>query len=1335
MKVIGLPFRIRETGEGSGKEGRPQRTEEHEDIEERVREFLEKLEAEEEAESDIETPAGEEREHPSSTVSEFEEDMLEVYEEFGIDGEKVRELWNEDRIKDVEEAVGTPEDREQVESENEKRDLNRTTSESTETVGDHTVVDVGGGLVCVVETGGHEESSLENVEPLEKEQTGSCEESEVEEAVEQDAEHPETEEQPADMPTKSESVRFDSSEITAAASDESEETSESRKPEEAERRSRTSSEAVTEDPEKSEDVSTGESKETRPGTRSAERQAVQEREEGVHPGVVESRSDDPPEVPEPEHEQLMDERRSELSESEGPSEGLLSSTEIEAGEGDHPDSQAEAIEGSPRQDSIEAGRELEHEEPRSDTREDSPSETEMRRQETESEEQTTGAEEDWTEDQESAVLSGPEVQRLESRESEESEERNEEPSKSERIIASIFPEDGPVLRPMLPDEMHLGLFPETEEEQVRRRLKELFDSLTDEQKEEVRKLIRVEVESVEELDELVARFPDCQYNPDFKAMYQEAVESIQALHEARSEGGRALPRLIQALRNREAERRWAEIVLLGTRDEECSTKREVTLESIHGGQEVIRKKPRYRPHTGKPRSVKLCQPVIMGKNVKSRELLEKLIEKHHPGLRERKDFIALMKDACKFFELVDALKGRTVIRQWEVDEIADRLSMSMDTARSRVFYGQMPLVFRILEERLSIGEAKALIRKFKVKLRGITCWVDVQRRLDKMYPGREYEQIPDFAKRKEAALGFFRLMGMLKGGGSTKELARRANIRVRVARSWTSGTMRGEIPWLVRHVLPMSSSSGNRRMRHLHKVKMRFPVIRGKEIRSIEQLRELIERDFPTFKERKDYQELLHTAEQYFIVKEESSGRAFFRADELPVLEKRTRRSTETVSQWLIGKAFPMVFDMLGNALSVREAKIVSRRLVRKLKGVISFETMLQRLSTLYILKDLSTLPAYKDTRFAKGFYAMLEALAEGGLNTDLARKSGLDVKELRTRLLEYSLPRLVRIASQIPPGEPREGFKWLPMRILHSDVLKSFIQVPAEIRSPEDVYAVLKQLKPVTNPQMAKWRKRFGYIDRRTAFLYALGSLVSDGSFTRRTGTSSAVTMSLSAGYAWSERFGEAFSYCLGRNGIVCRFLGERKRGVTRPQLLWRSTSSPLFAWVMRTLLGLDRIAKTNSRIRAEWVLALPRKLRVPFVQGWADGDGYASVRTFTPGISSKMNKDLLKRLLDSLGVASNIVTNGVAISRTESVIRASRLPLFRMAVDRQGRLEAISQMINSMKWTPVSKDELKIILQLHRQGHTFGEITVLLWAEYGIARRPTTIRNIIRRHARSDK
>ncbi len=102
---------------------------------------------------------------------------------------------------------------------------------------------------------------------------------------------------------------------------------------------------------------------------------------------------------------------------------------------------------------------------------------------------------------------------------------------------------------------------------------------------------------------------------------------------------------------------------------------------------------------------------------------------------------------------------------------------------------------------------------------------------------------------------------------------------------------------------------------------------------------------------------------------------------------------------------------------------------------------------------------------------------------------------------------------------------------------------------------------------------------------------------------------------------------------------------------------------------------------------------------------------------------------------IVSNVISNGVGILRTESITRASQLPVLKHAVDRLGRLQEIVEMIASMKWKPVSEDEREIILHLHRQGHTLGEITSLLWAELGIARRPSTVKGVIGRGAGTGK
>jgi hypothetical protein len=52
---------------------------------------------------------------------------------------------------------------------------------------------------------------------------------------------------------------------------------------------------------------------------------------------------------------------------------------------------------------------------------------------------------------------------------------------------------------------------------------------------------------------------------------------------------------------------------------------------------------------------------------------------------------------------------------------------------------------------------------------------------------------------------------------------------------------------------------------------------------------------------------------------------------------------------------------------------------------------------------------------------------------------------------------------------------------------------------------------------------------------------------------------------------------------------------------------------------------------------------------------------------------------------------------------------------------------MIAAMKHEKVSEDERHKILEYHKQNFKPGQITALLWAEYGTARRWGTIRKVI--------
>lgn len=250
--------------------------------------------------------------------------------------------------------------------------------------------------------------------------------------------------------------------------------------------------------------------------------------------------------------------------------------------------------------------------------------------------------------------------------------------------------------------------------------------------------------------------------------------------------------------------------------------------------------------------------------------------------------------------------------------------------------------------------------------------------------------------------------------------------------------------------------------------------------------------------------------------------------------------------------------------------------------------------------------------------------------------------------------------------------------------------------------------------------------------FCFYLGALVSDGFFGRRNGISTSVGISLSEKYNWSETFGEAFSYCLGLSGIktgrVKNSVSKNQAGNEIEKMNWLSSASPFFLWVRNSLLGLkiDK-KKSNQPISADWILKMPHELIVPFLQGVADGDGYASVRGLNAGIGSKHNKEFFQSLLSVFGIDSLDGGTGIVITQKKSLENAANLPLFKYADGRLFRLRELKLMFASMKHTKVSNEERERILEYYGQGINSSQIGPLLYAEFGKARRSNTILKVI--------
>ncbi|MFW9886464.1 MAG: hypothetical protein ACFFEX_18920, partial [Candidatus Thorarchaeota archaeon] len=688
-----------------------------------------------------------------------------------------------------------------------------------------------------------------------------------------------------------------------------------------------------------------------------------------------------------------------------------------------------------------------------------------------------------------------------------------------------------------------------------------------------------------------------------------------------------------------------------------------------------------------------------------------------------------------FFELRKALKGRKTITQHEVEAIACEIGMNPNTAIDWALYGQWPHLFKIVDSALSKREGLRLKASLLKKTDGIEEWAELDRRLQTIYPGGAYKKIANYADKKSRVKEFFEFLQYLENGGSQKGIARISGISKRRVRAFFNG----EIPWLIRHVLAAAGKlkTSGRYRSHLgsvFKTKIRLPRLKCKILRSFREFKRLIDREYPWLKDRSDYEQLMQIAREFFEVVQQFKGRDHFTRDEVVGFTKKLQISVEAAMDWLRGNSSPMVFNMLERSLSKIEARAEVQKIFAKLNGVTSWSKLRTRLRTLYMLEDVQSLPSYDaDTQHAKRFFRYLDALAKGGLLTDIAERAGIDLPDARRFRHQKGFPRLVNIGRALPAEKPRKGYRWIPLWTDKKGRMRDFIQVPVTIRSIKDVLRVIGHLKPRKGKAMRNWRKRFGDLNPLDAFMYLLGAIASDGTVGRKKGVSTRLGISLSKKYPWSESFGELFCYCLHLIGIESKRGKDTRDENGNEKANWMSRHSPLSIWILRTALGLKRsLAKSKQSFKADWILEMLDCHRLSFLQGIADGDGYASVRGLAAGIATSTNKGFIQDILGSFGIESSPYSNGVVFNKKESLQNASRLPLFRAASGRQFRLEEITRMIDSMDWTPISAEERTLIWSLHSDGYTASEISSILWETLERARRNPTIRKVIQDYER---
>lgn len=514
---------------------------------------------------------------------------------------------------------------------------------------------------------------------------------------------------------------------------------------------------------------------------------------------------------------------------------------------------------------------------------------------------------------------------------------------------------------------------------------------------------------------------------------------------------------------------------------------------------------------------------------------------------------------------------------------------------------------------------------------------------------------------------------------------------------------------------------------------MKPPMVHNTYVSSFDELESILEHNYPGLKLNPSYEEWIMDARAHSRLYNARIGNHCITPKELRQISRDMNIPRNKAEGWIHEGKLPQIYRMMEVAMTRDDGSARAKILKGKLSGAFSFDAMKSRLDTFYLKPELESLKGFNmHEKNANSFYALVDALPEGGLKRDLVKH--INATRNAERWMDGDLPRLPRIASEIPEKAPRDGCRWLPLEVKGKS-FSNWIQVPETVETVEDVKMVLDQLKPIENREMKRWQKKYGRVSKEEAFMYSLGVLCSDGSLYRGS-MIERFGLNLSKRYEWSGDFGDATCYYLGCFGLESGRISDNSseyvwKGEIRvsEKYCWISQSSALLNWVKRSVLGFELEGSKQGRLNVGWIVESPEEWRKSFIRGIADGDGW--VGSMRPGISTTEYSEIYKKILDSFGMDVYVRDNGIIFTKKADITKAAQLPLFRHALSRLRKLRKLAMMYKvSGNAGHMSDPEKELIYQLSIEGLGPGEMRNVIWEELGISRSILAISRFLKNH-----
>ncbi len=513
------------------------------------------------------------------------------------------------------------------------------------------------------------------------------------------------------------------------------------------------------------------------------------------------------------------------------------------------------------------------------------------------------------------------------------------------------------------------------------------------------------------------------------------------------------------------------------------------------------------------------------------------------------------------------------------------------------------------------------------------------------------------------------------------------------------------------------------------------PHIGDTPITTIPHLHHILNTEYPGLKRNPQYPQLIREAELHLTFIQLLKGKTHLERGDRKRLGNELGISRQKFTAWAQDARKPRLYYELDRILSKTQANKIITQLHKENNGVTSTNDILARLATYYPTPELTASKHHhKRLTHCTQYFHALTLLTDGGTNLDIARTLNIHHSQIM-RWLNGSRPDYLELTRRIPQQPPEPDHQWLPLTMEGNFHPTTFIHVPTTVETWAEVQQVIQQTHPLDTPQMEHWHKQFEPITQDEAFAYLLGIIVSDCGKSSISRTAHRIDLRLSKSYTWSRQVGVATCYYLGKIGILAKQVGDRDSFTgLNTCYSWNSENTPLLTWIDQTCLGLRRNQRTTyDPIKADWLIKAPIKIRIKFIQGLNDGDGWASTKDQALGNACEPNIALVKELLRSLGIISIDDGKRIKIKRQRSVLRAVKLPYFLHANERQKTAEKLAKMIQARRETNpefIPQNVINEVQRLDAHGLSKGIIAEQVFDKFGISYDRRRIHYILKKY-----